>query len=222
MKKNCAREALKYIKKNSIIGLGGGATISHLITYLKEADIEVTIVTPSFSTQKQCVENGLKVLPTWAVDSLDIAFDGCDEVDYDLNALKSGGGIHTKEKIIAKMAKEYILLVDENKVVKKLEFKYPVVLEIIPESKSFVEKQVKKLGGIATMRSSSAKDGATVSDHGLYLMDVNFNKDNIESISNLNDELKKITGVVETSLFHNIVAKAIVASEEGTRVITKE
>ena len=163
--------------------------------------------------------NGLKVIPTWSVSKISVAFDGCDEVDENLTALKSGGGIHTNEKIIATMADDYILLVDESKVVKKLEFKYPIVLEIIPESKAFVEKEVKNLGGIPKMRTSLSKDGITISDNGLYLMDVEFNKYDIKDISSLNDNLKNIVGVLDTSLFYNIATKAIVASEDKIRLI---
>lgn len=67
-----------------------------------------------------CLKHQLCVVPTWSVDHVDIAFDGCDEVDLRLNALKSGGAIHTKEKIIASMANDYVLLVDESKVFEKL------------------------------------------------------------------------------------------------------
>ena len=161
MKKKCAREALKFIKDNSIIGLGGGSTIGFLVEYIKEAGYKVKVVTPSMKTELLCIENGIEVIPTWGVSKVSVAFDGCDEVDKDLNALKSGGGIHTKEKIIASMAEEYILLVDESKVVDKLDFKYPVVLEIFKESKSYVEEMVKKLGGTTSLRSSNAKDGFT-------------------------------------------------------------
>lgn len=104
LKKICAKEALKYIKEESIIGLGGGSTISYLVSYIKELGLNVQIVTPSFKTEQLCIENGLNVLPTWSVNSISVAFDGCDEIDYDLTSLKSGGGIHTKEKIIASMA----------------------------------------------------------------------------------------------------------------------
>ena len=219
MKRKCAKEALSYIKDKSIIGLGGGTTISYLVSYIKESELDVKIVTPSFETEKLCIENGLVVLPTWPVESISVAFDGCDEIDKELNALKSGGGIHTKEKIIASMADEYILLVDESKVSNNLEFKYPVVLEIIPESKSIVEKEVRKLGGIPKLRVSNSKDGVTISDHGLFLMDVKFNKEDIIDISVLNDKLKKIVGVLDTSLFYNIVTKALVVGENGVRLI---
>ena len=222
MKKKCAREALRYIKDNTIIGLGGGSTISYLISFIKEAGLNIEVVTPSFKTASLCMENGLKVLPTWAVNKVSVAFDGCDEVDENLTALKSGGGIHTKEKIIATMANDYILLVDESKVVKKLEFKYPIVLEIIPESKAIVEREVKKLGGIPKIRTSPSKDGVTISDNGLYLMDVEFNRDDIKDIASLNDNLIKIVGVLDTSLFYNIATKAIVVSENGVRLIEVE
>lgn len=78
MKRKCAKEALSYIKDKSIIGLGGGTTISYLVSYIKESELDVKIVTPSFETEKLCIENGLVVLPTWSVESISVAFDGCD------------------------------------------------------------------------------------------------------------------------------------------------
>ena len=119
MKKKCAKEALRYIKNNTIIGLGGGSTISYLISFIKEAGLNIEVVTPSFKTASLCIENGLKVIPTWSVSKISVAFDGCDEVDENLTALKSGGGIHTNEKIIATMADDYILLVDSDDFLKK-------------------------------------------------------------------------------------------------------
>ena len=122
MKERCALAALKYIKPGMVVGLGGGSTISYLVKFIKEENIDIKVVTPSFQTAKCCIENGLNLIPAWSIDHIDIAFDGCDEVDLSLNALKSGGAIHTKEKIIASMADEYVLLVDESKVFEKLPF----------------------------------------------------------------------------------------------------
>lgn len=214
LKKNCAKEALKYIKNNTIIGLGGGSTISYLIDYIKEnQDLSVKIVTPSVKTKMLCIKKGLEVLHTSFVDRIDVAFDGCDEVDEALNAIKSGGGIHTKEKLIASMADEYVLLVDDTKFVKKLTFKYPVVLEILQDSLKYVERLVTKLGGKPTIRSSASKDGFTISDNGNLLMDVIFS--NVEDIYGLENSLKNICGVIDTSLFTNVVTKVLVSSESG-------
>ena len=220
LKKNCAKEAIKYIKSGMIIGLGGGRSIAYLIEHIKEdKNLNVKIVTPSTKTRLLCIENGLEVLHTCSVDKVDVAFDGCDQVDETLNALKSGGGIHTKEKLIASMAKEYILLVDEAKVEKTLTFKAPVVLEILEDSLKYVERRVLELGGKPVVRSSDIKDGFTISDNGNLLMNVDFN--DVKDIYELNNNLINICGVIETSLFINVITKAIVASEKGIRVISK-
>jgi len=220
IKKSCAKAAIKYIKNNSIIGLGGGSTIAYLIDYIKENNnLNVKVVTPSFKTRLLCIKSGLSVLHTCAVDKVAVAFDGCDEVDENLNALKSGGGIHTMEKLIASMANEYILLVDDTKVVTKLTFKHPVVLEVLADSLKYVQRLVSELGGKPTIRNSTAKDGFTISDNGNLLIDVMFY--NVLDIYKLQNSLKNISGVIETSLFTKEVTKVLVASENGIRVITK-
>lgn len=220
LKKICAKEAMKYIKDGMIIGLGGGRSIAYLIDYIKEdKNIKVKVVTPSMKTKLLCIENGLEVVHTCSVDKVAVAFDGCDQVDEDFNALKSGGGIHTKEKLIASMSEEYILLVDEEKFEKKLTFKAPVVLEILEDSLKYVERKVVELGGKPLVRTSDIKDGFTISDNGNLLMNVTFNE--VKEIEELNNKLKNICGVIETSLFTNVITKVIISSESGIRVISK-
>nr|WP_312291840.1 ribose 5-phosphate isomerase A [Clostridium chromiireducens] len=220
LKKACAKEALKYIKNNTIIGLGGGSTIAYLIDYIKEDKyLNVKVVTPSMKTQMLCIKNGLEVLHTSSVDKVFAAFDGCDEVDLNLNALKSGGGIHTKEKLIASMTDDYILLVDDTKVSDTLTFKQPVVLEILQDSLSYVERKIEELGGKLTIRNSSAKDGFTISDNGNLLIDVSF--ENVTDAYKLENSMKNICGVIDTSLFVNVVNRALVSGIGGIRVISK-
>lgn len=221
MKKACAKAALQYIKDYTTIGLGGGSTISYLIEFIKEAGLKVKIVTPSMVTAQKCIENGLEVLHPFAVDEIDIAFDGCDQITPNLDALKSGGAIHTKEKIVAKMAKNYVLLVDETKVVEELSFsQMPIVLEVLNEGKAYVEKCLKALGGSVKMRTSSAKDGYTISDHGHLIMEVYLNE--VADLNKLNEALLHICGVVDTSLFYQIATKAIVVSETGITIMERK
>ena len=220
MKQRCAREALKLIKNNMTIGLGGGSTISYLVGYIKEAQLDVKVVTPSLSTAQSCIKNGLHLLPTWAVDHLDIAFDGCDEVDLKLNALKSGGAIHTKEKIIASMADDYVLLVDESKVFEQLPLNLPIALEVFPEALSYVTKKLNNMNALVEIRPTSSKDGGTISDNGNYILNAKFEK--VEDLKKLNDDLLAICGVIDTSLFYNIATKVISVDQEGSRVIVKE
>jgi ribose 5-phosphate isomerase A len=219
MKQKCAKAALEYITDDTIIGLGGGSTIGYLIEFIKEEKLNVKVVTPSLKTKHLCVNQGLEVLPTSTVDEVDVAFDGCDEVDEKLHALKSGGGIHTQEKLIANMAKEYILLVDDSKVVPELTYKHPVVLEILQDSLAFVQKKAGEMGGKAEVRSSSAKDGHTVSDYGNFLVDVWFEAE--QDGRQLETKLKEIPGVLDVSLFTTVVSKALVASKVGIYEISK-
>ncbi|MBF0706078.1 ribose 5-phosphate isomerase A [Alkalihalobacillus hwajinpoensis] len=219
MKQKCAKAALEYITDETIIGLGGGSTIGYLIDFIKEEKLNVKVVTPSLKTKHLCVNQGLEVLPTSTVEEVDVAFDGCDEVDEKLYALKSGGGIHTQEKLIAQMAKDYILLVDDSKVVPELSYQHPVVLETLQDSLAFVLKKVGEMDGKAEVRSSSAKDGYTVTDYGNFLIDVWFEKGQ-ESVQ-LEKHLKEIPGVIDVSLFASVVTKALVASGEGIYEISK-
>ncbi|WP_273853142.1 ribose 5-phosphate isomerase A [Guptibacillus spartinae] len=219
VKQKCAKAALAYITNETIIGLGGGSTIGYLIDFIKEEKLNVKVVTPSLKTMHLCVNQGLEVLPISTVDEIDVAFDGCDEVDEKLHALKSGGGIHTQEKLIAKMARNYILLVDDSKVVPELTYKHPVVLEILRDSFAFVLKKVGEMDGKAEVRSSSAKDGYTVTDYGNFLVDVWF-EEGQESVQ-LETTLREIPGILDVSLFTTVVSKALVASEEDIYEISK-
>ena len=218
LKEKCALEALKYIKNHSIVGLGGGSTISYLVEFLAKKNLDIKIVTPSYQTAMLCLKHQLCVVPTWSVDHVDIAFDGCDEVDLNLNALKSGGAIHTKEKIIGQMAKEYILLAEESKVSEKLTFKHPIVLEIFKESIGHVKRKIKELGGNPTLRKNPVKDGLTISDNGLVIMDAFFS--DVENIQKLHDDILKTAGVAEISLFCKVASKALIVHENGFKIIS--
>ncbi len=211
MKKKCALYASKLVKDGMVVGLGGGSTISYLIDYVKDKDIKV--VSPSSKTVLLAQKMGLTVLNTQYVDHVDIAFDGCDEVDSHLNALKSGGGIHTQEKIIASMAGEYIVLVDESKFHETLAFKVPVVVEVLPKAYSVVKKKLEKLNGNVELRTASNKDGFLMSDEGNILLDVYF--DGVQDIRLLNQTLLMMPGVVDTSLFVDILTGMILVNDKG-------
>lgn len=219
----CAKEALKYINNHDVIGLGAGRNMECLIDLLKneiESGLKVRAVTPSYKTKKLCMEKGIEVMETYFVDKVDVAFDGCGEVDKNFYASKSGGGVHTKEKLIASMAKDYILLVDETKFSDSLSCTYPISLEVIKDSLSYVKKCLEEMGGVPTVRTSSIKDGYTITDDGNFLLDVQFSS--VKDFKELNDKLNNIVGVIGTGLFTKEVTKVIVASENGVKVVSKK
>lgn len=220
LRKLCAEKAISYIKDNTIIGLGAGRNIACLIELIAmHNNLKIKVVTPSINTKKLCLKHGIEVLETCFVSEIAVAFDGCGEVDENFYASKGGGGVFTKEKIIASMAKEYILLIDEHKLTKTLSSEFPVSLEVIKASLGHVYKKVNALGGVPEVRVSNNTDGYVVTDDGNFLIDVKF-KD-ISDFNKLNFQLKNITGVVETSIFTKEVTKLIVASENGVKIISK-
>jgi ribose 5-phosphate isomerase A len=218
----CALEAMKYIKNDYIIGLGAGRNIQSLIKCLSSEvknGLKIKIVTPSYSTKKLCIQNGIEVLETYFVHEVDVAFDGCGEVDKCFYASKSGGGVFTKEKLIAAMAKEYILLIDESKYSSKLDERQTISLEVIKDSLAYVKRNLVKVGGTPVVRTSNVKDGYIITDDGNFLIDVKF--DFIEDFKALNIYIKNIEGVIGTGLFKEEVTKLIISSESGARVISK-
>ena len=179
------------------------------------------MVSASFNTHQLLLQKGFTVQSIADVAELDMYFDGCDQLDKNLNALKSGGGIHTREKLLASMAKQFILVGDEAKYVTQFDVSYPMVVELLPEARHYVTASIQQLfPDVKTvLRMSDKKEGVAVTDNGNYLMDLWFPVwPNLQQLNNL---IKGITGVVETSLFYNLAHKAIIAGKDGINIIEK-
>ena len=221
-KMEAAKAAVKLIKPGQTIGLGAGTTIANLVNLLA-ADpslaASVSLVSSSFKTTTLIAGWGLNVRSIALTNSLDIYFDGCDQFDTELNALKSGGGIHTTEKILASIAQEFILIGDDVKFVNKLDSTYPLVLEVLPVALPLAMRQLNSYFPDARIdiRMSDQKDGAAISDNGNLLLDIYFNQ--LPALGKLNVQAKMIPGVVEHSLFYRMAAKAIIAGAGGIKFI---
>lgn len=220
MKQRCADTALQMITDGMIIGLGGGSTVALLIKAMEKQQKKIWAVTPSQDTWELCIRHHIPVLPMEAVGRIDLAFDGCDELDAELNALKSCGGIHTREKIVASMAADYVLLAEEGKWKKQLAFAYPITLEVLRSAVKYVERCLKEMGAEVTLRRSEGKAGWLISDDGNYLMEARFQQ--VGEVRQLALKLDQIPGVVGHSLFYQIATKAILAKAETVEIIEKE
>ena len=218
LKKLAAEEAVKYIKNNTKVGFGGGASIAYAIELLSERikneNLTIQVVTSSVATKEVCKKYHIALNEEINNQSLDLYFDGCDQFDFELNALKSGAGIHTLEKICASLASEFILLGDNTKRTKKFDIKYPVVVDILPSALFFAMKRIAEtiIGATPKIRITTDNDVA-FTENGNILVDIWFGK--FPEPKALHQQLKSITGVVETSLFIGLAHKAIVASEDG-------
>lgn len=217
MKLKCAKKALEFIEDGMTVGLGGGSTVALLIQEIEKEKKKIQAVTPSFDTRELCIEHHIPVAPLEMMDKIDVAFDGCDELDMKLNALKSCGGIHTREKLVAAMAEKYILLADEGKLKDKLEFGYPVTLEVLTCARAYVKKCLEEMGAEVTERRSEQKTGLVISDDGNYLMEAKFSE--VENAEVLSDTLNRMPGIVGHSLFCNVAEAAIIVKTDGIGII---
>jgi ribose 5-phosphate isomerase A len=220
LKQEAAKRAVTFINNHSAVGLGAGATMAYMVEFLSGEELTIQLYTSSAATKTLLQQKGFEVNDIAGASSLDLYFDGCDQFDKDLNALKSGGGIHTAEKLLASMAKEFVLVGDESKYAEQLDTTYPLVLEILPQAISFVIAKVQQLfSGVKTATRHDVNNKVVITENGNYLADAWFPK--WPELSQLNPILKTITGIVETSLFYNMACKAIIAGSEGVRILEK-
>jgi ribose 5-phosphate isomerase A len=223
-KQQAAQEAAKLIKSNTTIGLGAGSTMSHLITAIQNIPglaQTLTLASSSFATRQSLIQQNFRVKESGWLSRLDYYFDGCDQFDWRLTALKSGGGVHTAEKVLAAMADNFILVGDAAKRVDRLTNTYPLVVEVIPEALASVSARLKEYFNPARseLRLSDKKDGAVITERGNYLIDNWF--DSFPEPGILNDRVTALPGVLEHSLFFNMAHKAITAGPDGIVVYTK-
>jgi ribose 5-phosphate isomerase A len=223
-KLEAARACLPLIRKNQTIGLGAGSTMSHLADCIAadpDLSASLTLVSSSFKTRLYLLQKGFNVKLAPQISQLDFYFDGCDCFDHQLNALKSGGGIHTQEKILAVMAGEFILVGDESKLVAHLDHQYPLVLEILPDALPMVEKVIRKMypETTFTLRMSSRSDGAAMTVNGNFLADLLFPL--FPDLALLNTSVKMIPGVLDHSLFYQLATSAVVAGTAGVSIMKR-
>ena len=224
-KKEAAKESLKFVRPGMVVGFGAGSTMGHLIKYIKADETlfgSLTTVTSSFATRQILLREGFRVLEAGWLSSVDLYFDGCDQFDWRLTALKSGGGVHVSEKVLAAMAGEFVLVGDVSKKVDRLDATYPLVVEVLPEALSFVSDRLKRF--FSPVRSElrmagSVKDGAVVTERGNFLIDNWFAV--FPEPAMLNDRVAGIPGIVGHSLFFNMAHKAVIAGPQGIEICSK-
>ena len=217
LKKEAARAALEFIKPNTSVGLGAGGTMAHLLHFLLEPaqrEKKLTLYTSSYTTTLLMQEAGVPIADTATVSSIDVYFDGCDQVNHQLEALKSGGGVHSREKLLASMAGSCIILGDEPKWVERFDLSLPLVFEILPDALGYISGQLKKMypGMVISIRKAERYDGPVFTKNGNLLIDCRF-----VSWPPLDElqQTKALTGVVEHSLFYGIATHALIAGVEG-------
>jgi len=211
LKQKVAQAALKYIKDVPIIGVGTGSTVNHFIDYLVDfrGQIEGAVSSSESSTQR-LKKLGIPVLDLNAVGPLEVYIDGADEVNPQKHLIKGGGGALTREKIIAAASKTFVCIVDENKTVDILGA-FPLPVEVVPMARSYVARELVKLGGQPVWRENYITDNHNeiLDVHNLSILEPK----KLEAIIN------NIVGVVTVGIFAERPAD-IVLIGKGTEVVT--
>jgi len=210
LKIRAAKAALAYIEDEMVIGVGTGSTVNFFIKELAAIKHRIdACVASSKATESLLRAEGIPVIDLNSVQELPVYIDGADEVNERGEMIKGGGGALTREKIVASVAKQFICIVDESKVVNRLG-QFPLAVEVIPMARSYVARQLVKLGGDPEYR-----EGFTT-DNGNIILDV-YNL-TINTPISLEDSINIIPGVVENGLFaHRLADNILVASAEGLR-----
>ena len=214
-----AKKGLEFIKNGMTIGLGTGSTVSYLIKELAvkvKAGLKITAVSTSNSTTQLASSFGIKVFDLSNVSIIDLTIDGADEVDKNLNGIKGGGGALLYEKIVAKNSKKNIWIVDSSKLVEKLG-KFPLPVEVVKFGAEHLFKTLSDMNFNPQFRMKEGKRFVTDGEH--FIIDLKLNV--IVDAVNLDERVKKITGVVETGLFCGIADVVIAGNSDGTVSIKK-
>lgn len=202
-KKIAALEAAKLVKDGFVVGLGSGSTVAYAVKEIgrriQRKELQILGVPTSHQASMLAVESGIPLTTLNEHPQLDLAIDGADQIDKDLNLIKGMGAALTREKIVASAAKKLAIVADETKIVETLGINQPVPIETLPFALPAVISRVRKMGGKPSLREAKGKVGPVITDNGNFIIDVDFTS--ITAPKELDLQLKSIPGVIETGLF---------------------
>lgn len=212
MKQAVARAAIDYVP-TGVIGVGTGSTANYFIDELAKIKGRIDgAVASSVATAERLKKHGIPVLDLNEVGELEVYVDGADEITRHLAMIKGGGGALTREKIVAACAKKFVCIVDQTKLVDVLG-RFPLPVEVIPMARSYVARQLVKLGGSPVLRA-----GFTT-DNGNVILDVH-NLNILDPVA-LEGEINQIVGVVTNGLFARRAADiCLVGTPQGVQTLT--
>ena len=214
MKQAVADAAVGQIRDGMVLGLGSGSTAALMIRGLGEklrrGELrDITGVPTSFQGEVLAAELGIPLLALNAVGRIDLAIDGADEVDPSFQLIKGGGACHVQEKLVARRAQRFVVVVDATKLVQRLNLAFLLPVEVLPGAWRQVSDQLGAMGGEAQLRMAVRKAGPVVTDQGNLVLDVRF-EGGIADPAALEKEINNLPGVLENGLFVDLADQVLV------------
>ena len=214
LKRAVAAAAVAHVPAGCVVGVGSGSTANFFIAELGRVRARVAgAVASSETTAKRLRDAGIEVLDLNGVDDIPVYVDGADEITRNLAMIKGGGGALTREKIVAAVARRFVCIADQSKLVDVLG-RFPLPVEVIPLARSFVARELVKLGGAPEWRQGF------VTDNGNMILDVH--NLSITAPAELETTLNQLPGVVTNGLFARRGADVLLlATPDGVQTLTK-
>ena len=215
LKQAVAREAIKYVVEDAVVGVGTGSTANFFIDELAKIKNRISgAVASSDRSAERLKSHGIRLLDLNSVNELPVYVDGADEITEHLAMIKGGGGALTREKIVAAVAKKFVCIADESKLVPVLG-KFPLPVEVIPMARAYVARQMVKLGGRPELREKFT------TDNGNIVLDVR--GFSILNPVELETAINNIAGVVTNGLFARRGADLLLlGTKAGVKAIARK
>lgn len=210
-----SKDALKFVKDNSVLGLGSGRAatsfVKELGRYISEHDLSVRAVPTSLQIKLVAEQNGIHMIDAGQVQKIDVIFDGADQIDSQKNLIKGGGGALLRENILISSAKKVVIMADATKFVKH--FNRTVPVEVHPFARNMIKKFIEKLGGKPNLRTIE-RGYPFITENSNIIYDCDFGT--IKEPKPLARKIKEIAGVVEVGIFTRKPDVIYKAKEDGS------
>ncbi len=218
-KERVAKHAANLVQSGMLVGLGTGSTancfIEELARLRKNEGLQVTVVASSVVSMLKARSLGLPLMAIEQLQQLDLYVDGADEVAPDNALLKGQGSDLVKEKILARSSRQFIVLVDQSKMVERIGEKFAIPIEVMPFAWQLVKLQLEKLGGKGELRQNG--NGLAISSYGSLILDMTFPKQ--LDCGQIDSMLNELSGVVEHGVFYGLVSTVLLAENGGVKEI---
>ena len=222
-KQSVAIHAAKFVKNGMLVGLGTGSTANYFIEELarrqKEEQLKVTTIASSNVSMIKAQSLGLNVIALTQVAEIDLYVDGADEITPDMTLLKGRGYDLVLEKLLAKAAKQFLVVADKSKLVDRIGTNFAIPIEVMPMAWRAAKRSLEAAGGVGELRQNVAKDGLTVTSHGSLVLDMTF--DPSISEESLNHLINNTPGVVEHGIFYGLTSAVLIAENGHIEALWK-